>query len=403
MSSLAIQSRIFVNNTEVVNSGAENCEKKEPLHLKIKNCFEKAIKEFVSAIRHAIEFLAHAVATHDNIQSLCKFGKSTISFFKYAFKAESEGFNNLKNELEVVDSAIDVADFIVDIKDWFVPKEDPKDGQKKMFFNHEGVTKWKILSKAFGTASKGLGAFKFLLDVGIIKLARFSAYLNTIPFFRVIMQFSPLRVVKDSIAMVSASLAIVDHSIGVHRKQPDIDKADLRLRKWEAKQSLLKYTAANEADRKAILAKALKGENVAENEQEESYYKKLEIAYVNARNGLQKLGVESNRALPEAKWTEVKTNYQNGDLAALEKKCSEKVADKAKNLSNKKVLQNKDWLAIAFQAFKVAAIIIGLVGVFASLYGAAAFLLILGAAWFVTSSIGMARLYYGFKHRHVKA
>lgn len=380
---------------------------------KIKRCFKAAIDHFVDAMKHVTEFFAHAVATNDNIQSLCKFGKSTIAFFKYAFKAETQGFNNLQAELNIVDSALDVPDFIVDLKDWIIPKEDPADGKKKMFWNHKGITKWKIISKAVGTLSKGLGTFKFFFEIGLIKLARLSAFLNTIPFFRVLGEFSPLRLVKDSLSAISASLAVVDHGIGIHKKRKwmreEGNVVDLKLNKWKAKDKLRQYLIASDEQKQAILNEALKGQNVPVEEREQRYLQTLEDRYVRIRNDLIGRGVQPSRRnegenvlAPAEKWEVVKVRYEDGNLKADNaKKCDAKMVQNATKLrDNGRVGQTKDWLGIAFQAVKVAAIIIGLVGLFVSaLSGFVPFIIILSTAWFVTSSVGMARVYYGFKHR----
>lgn len=410
MSSLIIRSNdIVINqadqNVDFVRKVQERFKEVPPKNNccdKVTKCFKDAGYQVWDGTKHVIEFFAHAVGTHDNIQSICKFGKSAISFAKYAI-GESEGFNNLKAELEVVDAAVDVADLFVKVKELVVPTVDI-DNEKRILFKQKGVTKWKILSKAFGTVSTGMGAVKFFMDVGILKFARLSAYLDTIPVFKVVLQFSPFRVVKDSVTILSASLAIVDHSIGVKKHIKASLPLKLRLEKWKAKDELRTYLTSNQADKEKILRKQLTPQEFRDKtvqDRERIYKEKLEMKYLSAKKDLEVLNIKpKNLELsPGQKWEVVKGNYENPELREANKvKWDNKLLEKSKNFSNKIVSRNKEWLGIAFQVTKVAAVIIGLLGVFASLYTVVPFLVVLTTMWFVVSSIGMARLYYGFKH-----
>lgn len=409
MSSLAI-GNIFIGNPGIADEPPKEA-KKEALNGRVVHaagdnppdgCCKKIIKvikaildHIANGVKHVTGFLAHAVYSHDNIQSLCKFGNSAVAFAKYVFKAESEGFKNLQGQLVIVDGALDVADFIHDLKDWIVPKAYAKDSPKLLFWRHPGVTKWKIIGKALGTAAKALGVVKFTLDVGLLKLGQFSGYLNTIPFFGVIFQFSPLKVVKDSLTIVSSTLGIVDHGIGIKARNPKIELLKPKVKKWEAKNKLFKYLNMNDAEKQA----ELKGQSEAQ------YLINLKNNYINARISLNKLGKNVRGGLPnsEKKWASIKVDYENNEVREENKvKCKEKFENKSNELTNSKILNNKSWLAITFNVVKIAAMIMGLIGVFASAIGGTLpFIVTITVAWFITSSIGMARLYYGYKHQHV--
>lgn len=432
MSSLAIRDDFLIGNGALPQNILQNpveglqgrpvevlqpqgqAQPQEPRRNRCYNCCDK-IKE---VFKKVIEFLAYAVTTSENVQSVCKFGKSFIGFAKFAFKAQTAGFNNLREQFELVDGALDIADFLVDIKDWFVPKKDSNDSdQLKMFWNHKGMTKWKIVSKAVGTVSKTLGVVKFLMEVGLLKLGQISAYLNTIPFFHVVLQFSPLRVVKDSLTVISASLDVVHQGISVHAKRHDAHILDCKIDKWNAKEKLRSYLALTEEGKRISLERVLG--NVAEPERELQYLNNLKSDYLRARVDLNARGI-TPRARPqenapavilrenlfenrEVKWEALKLRYQDGALAAVNvTKYQEKSAEKITKLNNNHISQNKNYLAIVFQVAKIAAIVIGLVGVFASaIAGTVPFIIALSTAWFITSTLGMARLAYNFRYQNV--
>lgn len=377
---------------------------------KIKALFKKIIDGFVHTIRHVVGFFAHSVGTHDNLQSIAKFGKSTVAFFKYAFKAQTEGLENLRSQLGIVDSFLDVPDFLVDLKDWIIKKN--HDGQEKLFFRHTGVTKWKIISKIVGTFSKGIGFVNFFIDVGLIKLGRISAYLNTIPFFGVILQFSPLRVIKDSLSIISALFGVADHGVLLRRAQKAAKIPEQKMKKWKIRENLREFLSLSPADKQAKLEQKYKKTNYKDmppEEKEAEYIKSLKGKYIKVREILKGLGSVPKKELkkdevaldPETKWQKTVESITEVNAKDLVTKYKDKLDLHTKTFSERKIVQKKNWLAIAFNVFKISAITIGLVGLFAAAGSNLIFLATLATAWFITSSIGIARLYYGFKHQHV--
>lgn len=379
---------------------------------RIKECF-----------KHIAEFFANAVSTSENVQSVVKFGKSTISFIRYAFQSHSEGFNNLKDQLDIVDGVLDVTGLFSDIEAWVVPVANPSDPKspKKVFWRQKETSKWKILSKAFGTASKVVGVVKFVLDIGLVKLGQLSATLNTIPFFQVILQFSPLRVVKDACTVISASFSIINESLGIHQKRQwnrDFGAIwEVKIVKWKAKEGLREYLALTTAEKQAKLEEEFRNKNIPVDQHEPRYLEILKQQYLGARTALASLNVrpKTSEQYPqglavnaperkEAKWEIIDARYRNGELLELNKqKCDQKITEKVQKIKNNgRISQNKNWFAIAFNVAKIGAMILGFVGIFASAIGGTLpFIIAVSTAWFITSSIGMARLYYGFKNRGI--
>lgn len=401
--SLAIRREFFINNVQAVGDLPNNdrAEKRKGLCDKITHSFNTAIKEFVHALKHIAEFMAHSVTTHTNMQAFCKFIKSTIAFFKYAFKAESTGFNNLRTQLDIVDGFLDVPEFIVDAREWLGLKKDHADNNReKAYWNQKGITKWKIISKAVGTVAKAMGTVNFFMTVGLF--GRLSATLNTIPFFNVVLQFSPWKVGKDFLTIISSSLGIVDHGIGLHRKDHQRKIIEFKQQKWQVKNALREFVALTDEEKLARVNAAEAPNPVAKIE---NYIEGLKKKYLSARQTLQNLGAkprkENQPLSPDAKWVDFRAKYQNRDEQEITK-CSNKISEKGQNLKDNRISKNKDWFAIAFNVAKIVSIMIGLVGVFfASISGLAPFLVTVAVAWFITSSVGMSRVYYGFKHKNV--
>lgn len=413
---LAIGGRnIFSSATEVEALEAEKKARPDKgCCAKVKRVFQKAIDEFVNALKHVVEFFAHSVGTHSNMQSIAKFGKSSILFVKYVFQRQADGFNNLHQTLETVDSTIDLFDFIVDIKEWFSSK-DHSDGKEKPLWRHEGVTKWKLVSKAFGTVAKGLGSFKFLLDVGLLSLGKLSAAMSTVPFLGVILQFSPLRVIKDSLAAISAILVTVDHSIHLHQERKLGKIEEQKLKKWKIHDNVREFLALSKEEKIVKLDKEFKGTNYEGKSFEDKkteYLEQQKKGYLAIRQALKDLGakpkvreVSREEITPEEKWAKNVKAYKKPNEATKteqNQQCTNKFEEHNKALSNKKILQNKNWFAIAFNIAKVAAIVLGLVGVFAAaVAGNVYFIAAVATLWFITSTIGMVRVYYSFKHQNV--
>lgn len=340
------------------------------------NCCKAFFTRVWAVIQEIFGFLAHAFSSHNNMQAAAKLGKSVIGL-SGALGHQTVGFNNLNQQLNIVDSAIDFVDVFVEAKDWLVPKEDPFDKKDKFFLKHEGVTKWKIISKSFGFVAKALGAFKFLVDVGLLELAK-AALL-------------PFRVVKDIIASISAAFAVADHGVELHKQK-------LKHNKWIVKNDLRDFLSKTPEEKQAKLEEVFKGQEVPVDGRENRYLEQLKGSYLSAREALIKFGVrlKAGAVQPERKWQVVNERYNNVDaMEANADKCEKK-------LSDKKVLQTKNWLAIAFNVVKIAAIAIGLVGALVSAIGGTIpFLLTLAVGWFLTSSVGMARVYYHYKHKHL--
>lgn len=355
----------------------------------IKCVVVEAFKHLHAAFKHAAAFLAHSVSTSENVQSICKFGKSFIPFFKYAFSAETEGFNNLSKQFAIVDSTLEVAEFVTAVKDLFVPFADKKDksidhpeGKKKTLLFHKDVSKWKKIGKCFGAASKVVGVFKFLLDIGILKLAQVSAYLNTIPVFKVIGEYSPLKLVKDTLTVISASFGIADHGVGIKEAQANKRLAALKARKWQVKENLLKDVSAGTLTQQR-------------NDDLKTQYVAIKIALASLDKSVKAENKDANR-----KWAVTVARYnEQGRLGVHETHCKNKVGAKMDEVKKQKSALVSNWLGIAFNVAKIAAVAMGLTALFVLALSGPVFALVLGSAWLVTSSIGMCRLYYGFRQK----
>ncbi len=427
--SLAIGNNAFINNVEVDNPERKVKNAKvagfrrglaKGLH-KVADIIEPENigAKVSSCFRNTFAFLAYSVEHSERVQSVVKFGKSAVPFVKYVFKAETQGFNNLANDLDKVDSILDLVDFVNDVKDWFVPKVDPlapKDDQGQvvatMFWNHKGFTKWKLVSKIIGTASKVLGVVKFTLDIGLLKLGQLSAAMNSVPFLSVVLKFSPLRVVKDSFSIISAGFGIVHESIRIHQKTRDANILDYKIGKWEAKDELRKYLQLDEEAKQAVLNQKVQ-QQVPLEQKEQLYLQQVEVRYMNARQALEHLNVQPRPGReneparedmnPEQKWNHIKIQYANPEMQALNQvKCENKIKDKTVDFNNNAISRRKHAFTIAFNVAKIGAMIIGLVGIFAAaIAGNIAFIVALSTAWFITSVIGMGKLYYGYRHQNV--
>lgn len=377
---------------------------------KITSCFKNATEGFSNSIRNGVSFLAFTASQMIGVQSLCKLGNSAISFAKYVFSAQTEGFNNLREQLDTVDSALNVADFVASAKRWVVPEVDHTDGRKKFFWRHKEVTKWKIIGHAIGTVSKILGVAKFLMDVGLVKLGHLSEAIGTIPFFSKLAEFSPLKLFKDTLTIVYSTLYIVDTGLGLKKLNAKGKIVETKLAKWQIKNQLLDYCTKPSDQKSMKLTEVFKKESVPEKERETVYFSRLFDKYLSCRLELQKLGVKPRKEnplrgedTPADKWNATKTHYQDGDLKVVNTiKCQKKVGEKQIALNKNKVSKTDSWLSTAFNVAKIAALVIGIAGIFAGAYVMPAFLAIIATAWLVVSAIGMGRLYYGFKYKDNK-
>lgn len=401
----------------VPNNGVGSCS---DCSTRIKNCFKNAKDNLVAGVQHVGEFLDHAVGSAENVQSICKFGKSTIGFIKYALKTHSEGFNNLREDLDVADGVLDFVDFFRDASDYAAMKPDKQDNNvRKHFWNHKGISTSKILSRAFGTTSRVLGVYKYVLELGLVNLGHVSASLNTIPLFNVILQFSPLRVVKDSLSIISASFGLVDQSKALHKhrkwKNGSEGKiAELKLEKWKVKESLLEFLALNSDEARAAELEKLFPQNAPN---AEDYLASLRNKYLSARFSLARLGVvprlrgddqvpkiENNPTMfaREIKWGILRDRYETTDVDVNRGACQAKIKNNVQKFTKNWVEQVKNWMGIAFNIVKIAAMVLGLAGIFvaASISGSLPYIVAVSAAWFITSAIGMGRMYYNFKHQN---
>lgn len=414
MSSLAIGNNNIINNADVNNpaaireaQGLEGRRVQPPPPRKKGYC-----DKILNGFRNSVAFFAYSVEHSERVQTVVKLGKSVIPFAKYVLKAETPGFNNLADDLNKVDSILDLVDFVNDAKGWFVPNVDPlapRDDQghplekPTMFWKHRGFTKWKMVSKITGTASRVLGVVKFTLDIGLVKLGQFSAHLDSIPVLSVVLKFSPLRVVKDSFSIVSATFAVVHESSRVHDKIHDYKVHNRKLQKLEAKEELARYFKLGENERQALLQQEIKRE-LPNNEREVLYLNTLQLKYFNARQALVKLNAPlKGDVVHERQWNQILANYQDENLVDLKKqRCETKIKGEALDIKNNRISRNKHALTIAFNVAKIAAMIIGLVGVFAAaIAGNIVFIAALSTAWLITSTIGITKLYYGYRHQNV--
>lgn len=352
---------------------------------KITNCAKKVFENFSHAVRHIVAFYAYSFSTSESIQSVCKLAKSSIYFAKYAFKAQTPGFNNLYNHFDVVDTVLDVGGIFGDAKYW-VTKGWHKDSS------------WKVASKAFGSVSRGIGTGQFLVNMGLLNLAKVSVQLNRLPFFRVLSLLSPLRVIKDTLGIISSSLSLVDTSLALQKKNSDVTSEieKLRLNKWELKKRAIKFLNLNETQKAAKLKAKFgkeKFEKTSADALEQEYLNDLDKKFLSLR---EKLVSQYEQRLHS-------THATLFDSIADKKlvDCKVRIVERDQLVKDYQASKTKDWLSIAFNVVKIAAIAMGLVG-FALTLNTAAFFIALGAAWLATSAVGMARLYYSFRHETYK-
>lgn len=352
--------------------------------VKIKEVFLRVIQYVVDALKHTVAFLAHAVTTTENFQSICKFGKSLIEFFKYAFSIHNQGFGNLRNTLATGCDALDLAEFAIGTKEMFVG-EKGVNGQRKYLWNDPEVSKWKLISKITGYAAKVLNVVQFLMNHGLLKLAQFSAFINSVPVLKVIADFSPLRLVKDTLGLISSSFGIADQAIGLDKSYQNKELQTLKLHKWEVKNAL--YTYLTETPEENI---------------DNAKIDVLRNNYIVHRLAIEALKPADVAHIPqdliEHKWDATVATYTDRQIINLNRvHCQTKIADKNANIDKNKVAITSGWLGVAFNVVKIVAIALGLAAVFALALSGPLFVAALTGLWLVTSTIGVVRLYYGFR------
>jgi len=363
---------------------------------KVIRSFKEAIQHFVDAIKHTVAFLAHSMTAAVSVQSLCKFGKSTINFAKYAFKAESPGFNNLRHQLETVDGVLDIAELMGDTKYWTTGH-----------WKKDSV--WRVIGKGFGTASRVLGVTKLFVDIGLVSLAKVAAHLNRVPFFRVVGEYSPLKLFKDAFTVISASFTIVDTSIVLHRKctdeniVKDIEIQEIKLKKWKIRDHYFKFMNMSDVEKNNKLIKkyALDSQLCERSEERENAPVAEDRQYARRNAYVQHLNAKMDdlRNKLRDKYTiEPKHNHLLENMENMSVyRCQGNLIKRTQELKNHKVDKTKNWITIAFNVVKIAAVSLGLVALFALALQGPVLALVLGAAWLLTSSMGMAKLYYEFR------
>jgi hypothetical protein len=378
-------------------------------------CCDKVTSCVGGAIRNVADFFAYAVGKSDNLQPVCKFTKSAISTTNLILEnivqphlghlEVIKGLGNLKAVVDTTDTFLDPVDLVLDLVGYLPKQEFRKvEGEVKevnvWFF--EGVTPWKIVSKLVGTVSKILGLVKFIFELGLINLGKIAAYV-----------LIPLRIIKDSLTAISAGFDVAHHGVSIAKKL-EWSKSDeckiytAKRDKWKAKDELRHfYTLRTDDAEKAFLDAKIKDEEVGVGETKlDKYMTDLRQRYLTARTELANLGVVARREnppTPEDKWVDTDDRYARGIVPDLKEKCFERIELRDKKIrDNSGVSITKNILAIIFQVAKIAAILIGLVGVaFAAIAGTLPFIVTLTVAWLITGTVGMVRMGYGFRHQNV--
>jgi hypothetical protein len=384
-----------VDFKQVVKPSVElNKEDKDTLWERVKVAISSFLEKIVQTVREIASFLAYSVnGGVANLQALCKFGGSAVKFFK-GTTGVSEGVDKLGTALGVVDSVLNWGDLVVDLKSWIVPSVDPHDGQKKMFWRHHDVSRLKIASRIFGTLQKIMSSLGSIMDLGLSKLGGIGAAIG---------QFSPFRIIKDALAIISGSLSIADDGIKSYNYRIEGKIEALKLKKWELKNRLNEFIQMTDQEKAEKVAKKFADQPAGE-VNADSYITKLKNKYLEIRSSLTELGAKSkkeNAPLAERKWEMTKASYESGEIASLEisKKCTDKIEEKETKIEANKTTKRKTWLNIAFQAVKTAALVLGLAALFAGLVSNPIMLGVVAAAWLVTGVVGFVKMYYSYKHQ----
>ena len=487
------------SSAESSNVNSNGHKKTEPnndnLSTRIRNCantaidtfathFNNAKDEFIKGVQHWAGFTAYVVGRHNGMQALAKFLKSTTKFSEVVLGQTSEGFKNLHVRLDMFDNIIELIDFIKDLEEWFKKEKefaDPNDPNvPRPFWKSEKTSNWKIVGKAFGTVSKGMGTINFCVNVGLITLGRVSAVIDAVPVFKFAMQFSPFKLVKDTLSSVQAACSIVEHSITVHKRREWLNsfgvQHEMKIKKWKAINNLRRYYTDTQF-KTAELAKMAKEQKKTDTSPmetpEKAYLDKLFEEYTKAReeyfrfDGVRKnasktpefpktLPVTSNippaiTEIPPAiteilqdlppplpqeigspegtsplpmqdispppatsqdpavnppdpiqnpiltKWEAIEKAYMTEAGYKSAEECKTRIVKNSEKVEEYEVKRNKAWLAVAFNVAKLAAIIIGLTSVFV-FTGTIGMVVTITVAWFITSTIGIARFYYDYRH-----